>query len=197
MNVSSGGGGGGGAIINPTPTPTPTPTPEPTPTPAPASATDIVSIINQEKNMVFGQANPESYFINSGTESTLKLGSGERAAAVSSFKEAYGKAPVTEAEWVDVLNMANGRWPITVIKTVEARAYINFKLVYGRNADMTNSTDVNALKMMGYGVRYNQARNLNTERTAIQKFKATFGFNPSTARHWNIMRAIAYSGLVK
>jgi hypothetical protein len=158
---------------------------------------NIVDRINEEKDMVFAQANPENYFINTGTDSTLGLGSGERGAAVSSFKEAYGRAPVTAADWIDVLNIANGRWPITVNKTIEARAYINFRLVYGRNADMTNSTDVNALKMMGYGVRGSFPRNLNAERAAIARFKTVFGFNPTTARHWNIMRAIAYSGVLK
>ncbi|MCX6792459.1 MAG: hypothetical protein NTY12_00350, partial [Candidatus Falkowbacteria bacterium] len=159
--------------------------------------TDIVSKIINEKTEIFNQANPETYFINNGTDSTLKLGSGERAAAISSYKEAYGIAPKTAANWIDVLNIANGRWPITVIKTVEARAYTNFKLVYGRNADMKNSTDVNALKMMGYGVRSTAARNLSAEKNAAQTFIKTFGFSPSIARHWNVIRAIAYSGLIK
>jgi len=127
----------------------------------------------------------------------MRHGSGERAAIVSSFKEAFGRDPISLSDWEDVLNIANGRWPIGIVKTVEARAYINFRAVYGRNADMTNSTDVNALKMMGYGVRGTAPRDLNIERTAIARFRSTFGFNPTTARHWNIMRAIAYSGVVK
>ena len=60
---------------------------------------------------------------------------------------------------------------------------------------MKNSTDVNALKMMGYGVRGSQIRNLSTERSAISRFIKIFGFAPSSARHWNIIRAIAYSGV--
>ena len=169
-----------------------------TPTNAPETPkTDIVSIINQERDIVISQTNPENFFINTGTSTTSKLGSGERGAAISSYKEAYGIAPKSSANWVDVLNIANGRWPLTVNKAVEARAYTNFKLVYSRVADMKNSTDVNALKMMGYGVRSTKARDLSAERSAIVKFKATFGFGPSNARHWNIVRAIAYSGVIK
>ncbi len=164
---------------------------------SPTPPKDIVTRINEEAALVFAQSDPSAYFKNTGTESTLILGSGERQAAISSFIEAYGKNPTTLADWIDILNIANGRWPITVNKTVEARAYINFRLVYGRNADMKNSTDVNALKMMGYGVRGAFPRNLNSERAAIARFKTIFGFNPTTARHWNIMRAIAYSGVEK
>jgi hypothetical protein len=143
------------------------------------------------------QSNSQNYFINAGTPTTLKLGSGERAAAISSYKEAYSKLPKTKADWIDVLNIANGRWPISVIKAVEARAFTNFSAVYNRKADMKNSTDVNALKMMGYGVRSTRPRNLISEKQAIIKFKSIFGFNPTMARHWNIMRAINYSGVVK
>ncbi len=81
-------------------------------------------------------------------------------------------------------------------RTVEARAYLNFRAVYGRNADMKNSTDVNALKMMGYGTRSTKPRDLTIERIAITRFKTVFGFNPITARHWNIIRAIAYSDVI-
>ena len=158
---------------------------------------DVVALINTEKTLVINQVNPEIYFINNGTETTLKLGSGERAAAVSSFREAYGIAPKSEANWVDVLNIANGRWPLKVVKPVEARAYTNFRLVYRRKADMTNSTDVNALKMMGYGVRSTLKRDLKSEAAAIIRFRNTFGFNPSIPRHWNIVRAITYSGVVE
>lgn len=207
--VSSGGGGGGGvsggasgfATTNTTnsntSTSNQTPPAEATPDQPIPKPKDIITRIDEEKDLIFSQANSESYFVTIGTETTIKLGSGERAAAVSSFKEAYGAGPKTAAEWKDVLNIANGRWPITVNKSVEARAYINFRAAYGRNADMKNSTDVNALKMMGYGVRSTKARDLKAEASAIVKFRTTFGMAPTTARHWNIVRAFAYSGLTK
>ncbi len=161
------------------------------------NTSDIVSIIKQESGLIFNQQNPRSYFINTGTQSTLKLGSGERKAALDSFEQAFNKQPATLADWVDVLNIANGRWPLTIIRSVESRAYLNFKLVYGRNANMKNSGDVNALKMMGYGIRSTQARDLKKESQAIKRFISIFNFGPTIARHWNIIRAIAYSGINK
>ncbi len=196
--VSSGGGSGipitGGATGFATTPPTTNPT---TPTSPEPVKTDIVSRIKSEAELIFSQTKPLEFYLNTGTESTLRLGAGERGASVSSFEEAFARKPASLADWNDVLNIANGRWPIGVVKTVEARAYTNFRLVYGRNADMKNSTDVNALKMMGYGVMYNGARDLNIERRAIGRFIETFGFGPRIARHWNIIRAIAYSGVIK
>ncbi len=194
--VSSGGGGGGfisgGATGFAT---TPPATNSTTPTSPEPAKTDIVSRIKSEAELIFSQSNPLEFYLNTGTESTFKLGKGERGASVSSFTEASGRNPASLADWNDVLNIANGRWPIGVVKTVEARAYTNFRLVYGRNADMKNSTDVNALKMMGYGVMYNGTRDLTIERFAISRFIRIFGFSPAIARHWNIIRAIAYSGV--
>jgi len=40
-------------------------------------------------------------------------------------------------------------------------------------------------------------RNLNSEKTAIKTFKAIYGYNPSTASAWDIVRAIAYSGATR
>ena len=40
-------------------------------------------------------------------------------------------------------------------------------------------------------------RNLNSERAAIKIFKGIYGYNPSTATAWDIVRAIAYSGATR
>ncbi len=177
-------------------TPTPAPTPTPTPLPTPETPKTITDIIIDEAAMLAARADALDYFKDTGTPSTIKIGSGERNGVLFSFREAYGHDTKTVADWVDALSIANGRWPLTVNKTVEARAYVNFRAVYGRDANMKNSTDVNALKMMGYGVLPAKPRNLAMERSAIARFTAAFGFGPSIARHWNVVRAIAYSGLI-
>ncbi len=190
---TNGGGGGNGSSGTPTPAPTPTPTPLPTPE-TPKTITDIII---DEAAMLAARADALDYFKDTGTPSTIKIGSGERNGVLFSFREAYGHDTKTVADWVDALSIANGRWPLTVNKTVEARAYVNFRAVYGRDANMKNSTDVNALKMMGYGVLPAKPRNLAMERSAIARFTAAFGFGPSIARHWNVVRAIAYSGVTE
>jgi len=198
--ISSGGGGvpiTGGANGFVTTPPITTPTTPTSPTTPEQAKVDIVSRIKSEAELIFSQTDPLNFYLNTGTESTLGLGAGERGASVSSFKEAFSRNPASSADWNDVLSIANGRWPIGVVKSVEARAYVNFRIVYGRSANMKNSTDVNALKMMGYGVMHKGPRDLTKERFAIARFIRTFGINPTIARHWNIIRAIAYSGVIR
>ncbi len=146
---------------------------------------------------MIAKPNAIDYFIVSGTDTTLKLGAGERSAALSSFKDVFGKNPVSASDWEDVLNIANGRWPLGINKSAEARGYLNFRAAYGRSADMKNNTDVNALKMIIYGVRSAKSRDLAVEAAAIAKFKSIYKTNPKAPGQWNIVRAIAYSGVKK
>ena len=150
-----------------------------------------------EAELIFEQSNPIAYFTQNGSESTMRHGSGERSAIVNSFKEAFGREPSSLKDWEDILLISNGRWPLGISKPAEARAFINFRIIYGRSANMRNSTDVNALKMMAYGVRSLANRDLAGERRAIARFRSTFGFYPTISRHWNIIRVLVYSGLIK
>jgi parallel beta-helix repeat protein len=117
-------------------------------------------------------------FIIYGTLSTKHLGAGERAAVINSYYQAYGKLPNSEAEWSDVLKIANGRWPNERNTKTEAQAKLEFKKVYARDAVMANNVDENAI----------------SDRIAITTFKWVYGHNPANALAWNIVRAIAYSG---
>jgi uncharacterized repeat protein (TIGR03803 family) len=135
-------------------------------------------------------------FIIYGTLSTKHLGAGERAAVINSYYQAYGKLPNSEAEWSDVIKIANGRWPSERNATAEAQAKIEFKKVYARNAVMTNNIDENAIMIIAYGLMPSP-RNLNSEQVAIKTFKWVYGHNPVSALGWNIVRAIAYSGAIR
>jgi len=46
---------------------------------------------------------------------------------------------------------------------------------------------------MAYGLRP-AGRNLDSEKAAIKYFKAIYGYTPSAATAWDVVRAIAYSG---
>ncbi len=176
----------------------------------------LLSEINSLKNAIAEQANQIKYlstllkgtnisadaqntlnnFITYGSDiNTKKLGAGERAAVIASYKSAFDKLPTTEAELTDVVKIANGRWPSITSADAEAQAKIQFKKIYQREADMNNANDNAAITIMAYGLRQKaENRNLNSEANGIKTFKAIYGHTPKTTDEWNIMQAITYSG---
>ncbi|MCX6740293.1 MAG: DUF5011 domain-containing protein [Candidatus Parcubacteria bacterium] len=133
-------------------------------------------------------------FLAYGTKTTLKLGAGERAGVLNSYKTAFGSLPKTEEQWRDAIKIANGRWPNQTSTVAETRAQANFKKVYLRTADLNNAKESAAIMIMAYGMRP-QPRNVASESAAIKIFKGIFGYYPKTAVNWDILRTIAYSGV--
>lgn len=128
-------------------------------------------------------------------ENTKKLGEGERAAVMYSFKSAYGKLPENENELADAIKIANGRWPSLTSEEAEVSAKANFRFIYKREADMSDPRDNAAVTIMAYGLRQRaENRNLESERRGIRIFEALYGRLPTTTEDWNIMQAITYSG---
>jgi hypothetical protein len=131
-------------------------------------------------------------------DNSKKLGEGERAAVMYSFKAAFNKLPETEAELEDAIKIANGRWPSVISDEAEADAKAQFKKIYLREADMNNAHDAAAIKVMAYGLRQQaQNRNLNSESAALKIFKAIFKKLPQTTEEWNALQAITYSGATR
>jgi len=64
---------------------------------------------------------------------------------------------------------------------------------YLRDPNRTNAHDDAAVTVMAYGLRP-AGRNLDSEKAAIKYFKAIYGYTPSAATAWDVVRAIAYSG---
>ncbi len=135
-------------------------------------------------------------FVTYGTATSTILGAGERAGVVASFKVTFGKLPSTEADWVDVLKIANGRVPTIHNQAKEKTSAIAFKKIYGREANLKQAYDQNAINIMTYGLRVPN-RNLNSEANALKSFKAIYGKIPTATSDWDILRAIAYSGAKK
>ncbi len=135
-------------------------------------------------------------FITYGTPTTLRLGEGERAGVVNSFKAAFGRLPQTETDWNDVIKIANGRWPEQRSEQTETNAREAFYKIYLREPDMSNPHDNAAVTIIAYGLRPLD-RNLESEKRAIQFFRAIYGYNPESATAWDIVRAIAYSGATR
>jgi hypothetical protein len=134
-----------------------------------------------------------SLFIHEGTQTTVFLGSGERAGVVNSFFTAFGRLPESETDWQDIIKMGNGRWPEARNTDAEDIAVAQFEKVYKRKPDRAVAVDDNAVMIITYGLRPAN-RNLDSEKTAIRTFKAIFGTNPGIALEWDTVRMIAYSG---
>ncbi|MBU0722073.1 hypothetical protein KKA93_01280 [Patescibacteria group bacterium] len=128
-------------------------------------------------------------------ENTKKLGAGERAAVMYSFKNAFNKLPETEQELADAIKIANGRWPELRNDNAEKKAKEQFQKIYKRIADMNNASDNAAITVMAYGLRQKaDNRNLDSEKAGIKTFYNIYKHNPGTTEEWNIMQAITYSG---
>ncbi len=78
----------------------------------------------------------------------------------------------------------------------ETRAKEKFRGIYLREPDMNNPNDNAAVIVIAYGLRPAN-KNLDSEKNAINIFKAIFNYNPSSAIDWDTVRAIAYSGAIR
>lgn len=136
-------------------------------------------------------------FIQNGTQTTTRLGAGERAGVLNSFAAAFAKMPATETDWQDVVKIANGRWPKQRNAAYEEQMKTGpFVKVYKRSPNMSKPADSSAVVIMTYGL-LPVNRNMNSEKASILTFKAIYGYSPLSALDWNIARAIAYSGAVR
>lgn len=142
------------------------------------------------------QTNNLNYFITYGTASTVKIGAAERTNILASYLWTYKKLPVTEAEWSDVFRIIFTRLPLAKSQSAENQAKSEFKKIYSRNADLNNSIDKSMIMITAYGLRP-LVKNLSLEKTATQRFQKIYGHAPVSQLAWNIVRAIAYSGLKK
>jgi len=150
---------------------------------------DVQALSSQMEDMV-------NNFITYGVDdNTQKLGAGERAAVMYSYKSAFGKLPEDESEFTDAIKIANGRWPDNRNEEAENKAKENFKTIYKREANMDNLNDNAAVTVMAYGLRQKaENRNLESEKNGIKIFVGIFGRNPADTDEWNMMQAITYSG---
>ena len=135
-------------------------------------------------------------FVNYGTETTLRLGAGERAGVLYCFEDVYDKLPTTQDDWDDVIKIGNGRWPKQTVPVKEAEAEKIFKKIYLREPDRTNPHDDAAVVIITYGLKPVH-RSLVNERAALKTFDYIYGRLPSSNMDWKMVRAIAESGATR
>jgi hypothetical protein len=160
-----------------------------------AKSKNLNSLIKNFK-LSAAQVNSLNYFLVYGSQNTVKIGIIERAACLASYIGAFSKAPVNEAQWNDLLSICSGSEPSAHSAKAETQAKSEFKKVYNRNADMNNSADIKAIAYISYGLKPLK-RNITSEAKAIQTFRSVYKHVPVNNLAWNIVRAIAYSGVVK
>jgi hypothetical protein len=155
-------------------------------------ASDLKDLSEKMKNAI-------NDFITYGVDAnTVKLGAGERAAVINSYKAAFAKLPETEAELTDAIKIANGRFPSLISDKAEKAAKEQFIKIYKRVPDLNDPKDNVAIKVMAYGLRQKaENRNLNSEKSGIKTFKSIYGYTPKTTEDWNTMQAITYSGAAR
>lgn len=159
----------------------------------------LKSLMSGMSNVTEEMQNAINSFISYGVDdNTKRLGEGERAAVMYSFKSAYGKLPENENDLADAVKIANGRWPSLTNEEAEQKAIKKFEEIYKRYPVLSNSKDDAAIKIMAYGLRQRaENRNLKSEENGIKIFKGIFGNVPNTTEEWNIMQAITYSGAAR
>ncbi len=166
---------------------------EPTPG-SNAARLSLFIIIKSPHDLTSQDKNAISFFIASGTPTTIVLGTGERAGVLNSYLSVFNKLPTNTLEWQDIIKIANGRWPNERNIASEKKASdIFFRTIYQRKPNLNNAYDSAAITVIAYGLRPAQ-RNIASEKNAINIYRSIFKKSPVEATDWDLVRAIAYSG---
>lgn len=138
-------------------------------------------------------------FVTYGVDAnSSKLGEGERAAVLNSYKAAFQALPEDEQGLEDVIKIVNGRFPNQRSGVAEKQAKKTFQDIFKRVANMNNEKDKAAIMVMAYGLRQAAGnRKLESEQRGIATFKNIYNALPSTTEEWNAMQAITYSGAIR
>ncbi|MFH1225769.1 MAG: hypothetical protein V1684_00580, partial [bacterium] len=115
------------------------------------------------------------------------------AGVIQAYITNYGRAPETEADYLDLYNIAHGRKPQNRQLTREIWAIGQFGRVYWRLPKFSKPTDDWAIWMMAYDIRP-ATPNLKSEIFALGVFRSIYKRLPKDGQDWSIVRAIANSG---
>lgn len=135
-------------------------------------------------------------FVNYGTQTTKRLGAGERAGVLNCFYDVFAKLPETQDDWDDIVKISNGRWPKQINAAKETEAEKVFKKIYLREPDRTNPHDDAAVVIVTYGLKPTH-RSLENERAAMKSFIHIYKKTPASNMDWKILRSIAESGATR
>jgi len=132
------------------------------------------------------------FFVAYGTPTTRALGIRERSGVLDTYKTAFNRLPMSEADWYDIILISNGTAPKARSVQAEQKFKKEFRKAFGR--EPVYKGDETAILIMAYGIRPIKKDPVK-ENSALTKFKSKYGYTPTLNHQWNILRAIAYSGV--
>ena len=131
-------------------------------------------------------------FIVYGTKSTEKLGIGERASVLRSYKQVFGFLPKIASDWEDLVNIATSQLPKKRNNMAEQMALATFKKVFNQEANLSDEKDTRSIMTMAYGLRP-EKRDLEKEKSGIKIFVSIYRRLPGSIVDWDIIRSISYN----
>jgi hypothetical protein len=135
-------------------------------------------------------------FIVYGLPSLNNLSSGQRAAALSSYLNAFGRLPANQQQWKDALKTAHGLAPLETSVRTENEALKIFREIYKKEYGRTRPkyADKEAFYEIAYGLLPIKP-DLAAEKAGAGKFIKIYKRNPSSTFDWNTVRALGYANV--
>jgi len=138
-----------------------------------------------------------------GTESTIRLGEGQRAATVINYTNVKGSVPETESDIEDVLKIANNRVPLIRNSELEPKFLGNFYRLNNiiKENNITKIDENNLILELNQFLRFSYGilpieRSIAREKWAIELFVKNYNKLPQTDGEWRIVNSWAYRNVL-
>lgn len=162
----------------------------------------IDDLSRQEHEVPAAEVKTATVFIYEGTMSSRSIGFGERMSVIKSFYYAFGRFPVSELDWQDIIKISAGRWPTQRNLEKENEMKIVFEKIYLRQPNMDNANDDAMITVATYGLRPQKIdyEKQNIAWDYLDVSMSNFKIFPDKweyQKKWDIIRGIAYSGAIR
>ncbi len=162
----------------------------------------------KHQSLFVGASTPEvktslKNYLAYGTESTVRLGEGQRAATVINYTSVKGNIPQTESDIEDVLKIANNRVPLIRNSELEPKFLGNFYRLNNiiKENDITKIDEDNFILELNQFLRFSYGilpmeRSIAKEKWAIELFVKNYNKLPQTDGEWRIVNSWAYRNVL-
>jgi hypothetical protein len=129
-------------------------------------------------------------FIIYGTASSDKLTWNERFYLLQSYSVAFGKLPLSKADWKDLLLLANGQKPLKINVKLEQKMKSLFQSIFKKSP--STKDDYRVVDIMSYGLIGKTDNNQKLIKQAQAIFEKNQKRKVKNQSDWNVIKAIAY-----